>query len=129
MIKFVCFFLFLYYQAFRYGDMYKISFFHLFFCLAINFLVVLFKQRDLLRIVILISDMAPPPPDPADFSKFRSVEPINTDPNAPPITTGEKLKRNFDMFVEVSKNRPLGETLCLKEALIFGKILFIKNFE
>ncbi len=61
-----------------------------------------------------------PPTDPADFSKFRSVEPINTDPDAPPPTTWEKIRRNFDMFIEVSKNRPLGETLCLKEAFIFG---------
>ena len=61
-----------------------------------------------------------PPTDPADFSKFRSVQPINTDPDAPPATTSEKIRRNFDMFMEVSKNRPLGETLCLKEALILG---------
>jgi hypothetical protein len=71
--------------------------------------------------VIFISDMAPPPTDPADYSKFRSVEPINTDPDAPPPTTWEKLRRNFDMFVEVSKNRPIGETVCLKEAFILGK--------
>ncbi|CAF1034730.1 unnamed protein product [Rotaria sp. Silwood1] len=61
-----------------------------------------------------------PPIDPADFSKLRSVEPINTDPNAPPATVWDKIKQNFSMFREVSKNRPLSETLCLKEALIFG---------
>ncbi|CAF1586964.1 unnamed protein product [Adineta steineri] len=61
-----------------------------------------------------------PSNDPADFSKFRSVEPINTDPNLAPASTWDKLKQNFGMFVEVSKNRPLSETLCLKEALIFG---------
>ena len=55
-----------------------------------------------------------------DLSKLRSVEPINTDPNAAPLTTSEKLKHNLDMFKEVSKNRPLGEILCFKEALIFG---------
>jgi hypothetical protein len=62
-----------------------------------------------------------PPIDPGDFSKLRTIEPINTDPDSPPATTWEKIKRNFNMFVEVSKNRPIGETLCLKEALIFGK--------
>jgi len=62
-----------------------------------------------------------PPTDSTDFSKLRSVEPMNTDPNTPPATASERIKRNFDMFVEVSKNRPLGEILCLKEALIFGK--------
>ena len=61
------------------------------------------------------------PLDPADFSKLRSVEPMNTDPNALPPTTGEQMKQNIQMFMEVSKNRPLSETLCLKEALIFGK--------
>jgi hypothetical protein len=70
--------------------------------------------------VIFISDMAPPT-DPADFSKLRSIEPINIDPDAPPPTFSERMKRNFDMFVEVSKNRPLSQTVCLKEALIFGK--------
>jgi hypothetical protein len=62
-----------------------------------------------------------PPTDPEDFSKLRTVEPINTDPNAPPPTIWGRIKHNFDMFIEVSKNRPIGETLCLKEALIFGK--------
>ncbi|CAF2600162.1 unnamed protein product [Rotaria sp. Silwood2] len=61
-----------------------------------------------------------PPNDPADFSKLRSVEPMNTDPNAPQGTTWDKMKQSVSMLVEVSKNRPIGETLCLKEALIFG---------
>lgn len=60
--------------------------------------------------------------DPADFSKLKSVQPINTDPNAPPLTAWQQMKHNYEMFAEVSKNRPLGEILCLKEALIFGKI-------
>ncbi|CAF3779340.1 unnamed protein product [Rotaria sordida] len=60
------------------------------------------------------------PTDPKDFSKLRSVAPINTDPNAAPATVWDKIKHNFAMFVEVSKNRPISETLCLKEALIFG---------
>lgn len=55
-----------------------------------------------------------------DLSKLRSAEPINTDPNAAPLTTSEKLKHNLDLFKEVSKNRPIGEILCFKEALIFG---------
>jgi hypothetical protein len=62
-----------------------------------------------------------PTSDSTDFSKLRSIEPINTDPNTPPTTASERIKRNFNMFVEVSKNRPIGEILCLKEALIFGK--------
>lgn len=62
------------------------------------------------------------PLDPADFSKLRSVEPMITDPNALPPTAGEQMKQNMQMFMEVSKHRPLSETLCLKEALIFGRI-------
>jgi hypothetical protein len=62
-----------------------------------------------------------PPTDPSDFSKLRTVEPINTDPDAPPLTVWDKIKRNFGMFVEVSKNRPIGEIVCLREALILGK--------
>ncbi len=62
-----------------------------------------------------------PSKDPTDFSNLRTIEPINTDPNASPVTTSEKLKRNVDMFIEVSKNRPIGEIVCLKEAMIFGK--------
>ena len=61
------------------------------------------------------------PVDPADFAKFRSVEPMITDPNAAPPTAGEQMKQNLRMLVDVTKNRPLSETLCLKEALIFGK--------
>ncbi|CAF4248212.1 unnamed protein product, partial [Rotaria sordida] len=61
------------------------------------------------------------PTDPKDFSKLRSIAPINTDPNAAPATVWDRIKQNFAMFVEVSKNRPISETLCLKEALIFGK--------
>ena len=59
--------------------------------------------------------------DPADFSKLKSVQPINTDPDAPPTTAWQQMKHNYNMLAEVSKNRPLGEVLCLKEALIFGK--------
>ena len=70
--------------------------------------------------ISLISDMAPTT-DPTDFSKLRSIKPINNDPDAPPPTFWERMKHNFNMFMEVSKNRPLGETLCLKEALILGK--------
>lgn len=62
----------------------------------------------------------PPTNDPADFSKFRSVEPINTDPNAAPATVWEKIRHNFGLLVEVTKTKPIGETLCLKEALILG---------
>jgi hypothetical protein len=67
-----------------------------------------------------------PPTDTSDFSKLRSVKPIDTDPNAPPPTFWERMKHNFGMFVEVSKNRPLSETLCLKEALILGKLKCIR---
>lgn len=59
--------------------------------------------------------------DPTDLSNLRSVEPINSDQNAPPPTAWEKIRHNFGLLAEVSKNRPIGETLCLKEALIFGK--------
>ncbi|CAF4379000.1 unnamed protein product, partial [Rotaria sordida] len=61
------------------------------------------------------------PTDPKDLSKLRSVAPINNDPNASPETIWDKIKYNFSVLVEISKNRPIGETLCLKEALIFGK--------
>ncbi|CAF4215197.1 unnamed protein product, partial [Rotaria sordida] len=53
--------------------------------------------------------------------ELRSVAPINNDPNASPATIWDKIKYNFSVLVEISKNRPIGETLCLKEALIFGK--------
>ncbi|CAF1425982.1 unnamed protein product [Rotaria sordida] len=43
-----------------------------------------------------------------------------TDPNAPPATVGDKLKQNFSMFIEISKNRPISGTLCLKEASIIS---------
>ncbi|CAF3975314.1 unnamed protein product [Rotaria sordida] len=66
------------------------------------------------------TDMASPT-DPKDLSKLRSVAPINNDPNASPATIWDKRKYNFSILVEISKNRPICETLCLKEALIFGK--------
>ncbi|CAF1328496.1 unnamed protein product [Rotaria sordida] len=46
-----------------------------------------------------------------------------TDPNAPPATVGDKLKQNFSMFIEISKNRPISETLCLKEACMAAFLL------
>ena len=63
----------------------------------------------------------PLPNDPGDLSKLRSIEPINTDPDAPKPTTWDKIKHNFSMLVQISKNRPLSEITCLKEAFIFGK--------
>ncbi|CAF4996311.1 unnamed protein product, partial [Rotaria magnacalcarata] len=61
-----------------------------------------------------------PPMDPSDFSKLRTVEPISSDPNIAPATTWEKFKQAFGMFIEVSKNRPISETVCLREALVLG---------
>ncbi|CAF1428835.1 unnamed protein product, partial [Rotaria sordida] len=46
-----------------------------------------------------------------------------TDPNAPPATVWDKLKQNFSMFIEISKNRPIRETLCLKEACMAAFLL------
>ena len=72
------------------------------------------------RTRVVISDMAPTN-DPADFSKLRSVEPINTDPDAPPPTLWERMKNNIAMLLEVSRTKPIGETLCIREAFIFGR--------
>lgn len=61
------------------------------------------------------------PNDPADFSKLRSIEPNNIDPNLAPPTAWEQIRRNFSLLIEVTKAKPVGETLCLKEAFILGK--------
>ena len=69
--------------------------------------------------IFFLSDM-PSPVDPADFSKLRSVEPINDDPNAAPPSTWDKMKQNFSLLVQVTKSKPISETVCMKEAFIFG---------
>ena len=61
-----------------------------------------------------------PSNDPADFSKLRSVQPVNSDPDAPPAGVWQKVKHTLSMLVEVTKNKPVSETMCMKEALILG---------
>jgi hypothetical protein len=78
-----------------------------------------YDEQDL-SIDMTISDMTPPI-DPTDFSKFRSVQPNEVNTDGHQRTAWEQIKNNFSMLVEVTKNKPIGETLCMKEALIFGR--------